>query len=173
MKNILIEKAAQFAKDAHDSVYHRRKYTDEPYHVHPERVAALVSTVTDNADMIAAAWLHDVLEDVAPKNPAYNAEAIEAAFGPKVLRLVLDLTDVSKPEDGNRATRKALDRAHTAQGSAEAKTVKLADMIDNMIDIAKYDPHFARVFKKEAKLCLPLLSNGNPILYAQLKKLLM
>lgn len=172
MKKDLIEKAQQFAIAAHDSVHHRRKYTDEPYHVHPARVAALVQTVTEDPEMIAAAWLHDVLEDVTPKNPNYDIQAINIAFGPRVLELVLALTDISRPEDGNRATRKALDRAHMAQGSAEAKTIKLADMIDNMIDISKYDPHFARVFKKEAQLSFPLLAEGNAILYATLKKLI-
>lgn len=168
----LSEKAKQYAINAHDSIKHRRKYTDEPYHVHLERVANLLATVCDDEEMIAAAWLHDVLEDVAPKNPAINEAAIREAFGERVLQLVLELTDVSKPSDGNRTVRKGLDRAHSATASPAGKTIKLADLIDNVIDISKHDPHFARVFRKEALLLLPSLKEGNVVLFERLKQLL-
>ena len=167
-----VELARQFTIAAHDSVQHKRKYTNEPYHVHPERVANLIASVTDDAEIIAAAWLHDVLEDVAPKNPAFNADTIEVTFGKRVLQLVLEVTDVSKPEDGNRATRKAIDREHLSQASRDGQTIKLADIIDNYIDISAHDAHFARVFKREAKLILPLLQAGDQTLFARLKQLL-
>lgn len=169
---IVVAEVAEFTRRAHDSVNHRRKYTDEPYHVHPERVAKLVAEVTADQEIIAAAWLHDVLEDVAPQNPQFNAETIRQQFGERVLQLVLEVTDVSRPEDGNRAARKAIDRAHLAKASAEGQTIKLADMIDNVIDIGKHDTHFIRVFKKEAKLNLEHLKLGNKVLYERLKKLL-
>lgn len=171
MANLLIE-VEIFTKAAHDSINHRRKYTDEPYHVHPERVAKLVSEVTSDQEVIAAAWLHDVLEDVAPTNSQFNAEAIRQQFGKRVLQLVLEVTDVSRLEDGNRAARKAIDRAHLAKASAEGQTIKLADMIDNVIDIGKHDAHFIRVFKAEAKLNLEHLKLGNKKLYEKLKSLL-
>ena len=63
--------------------------------------------------------------------------------------LVDDLTDVSKPQDGNRATRKELDRQHTAKASPDAKTIKLADLISNSRSIMKDDPNFAKVYMKE------------------------
>ncbi len=168
----LSARAATFAKAAHDSINHRRKFTDEPYHVHLARVAALVATVVNDEEIIAAAWLHDVLEDVAPHNNVYNADAIEREFGKRVLKLVIELTDVSKAEDGNRATRKALDRIHIANASPDGMTIKLADLIDNATDIAKHDAHFSRVFRKEAALLLPLLTAGNASLHAQLTRLL-
>lgn len=167
-----LEKVSQFAKSAHDSINHRRKYTDEPYHVHLERVANIVASVTSDIDIISAAWLHDVIEDVAPKNPRYNEKAILNTFGERVLKLVLEVSDVSKPTDGNRAVRKALDRAHYAAASPDGKTIKLADLIDNCIDITKHDPHFSRVFLREAKLLLPDLKDGHSTLYHQLKALL-
>ena len=68
----------------------------------------------------------DVVEDTP-----VSIKDIEDVFGPRVAALVSDLTDVSKPEDGNRATRKELDRQHTAKASPDAKTVKLADLISN------------------------------------------
>lgn len=44
--NDLINKVKEFTINAHNSIAHKRKYTNEPYHVHPERVAKLVTTVT-------------------------------------------------------------------------------------------------------------------------------
>lgn len=41
-------KAKGFAIKAHDSIEHKRKYTDEPYHFHPEPVAKIVSSVTQD-----------------------------------------------------------------------------------------------------------------------------
>jgi (p)ppGpp synthase/HD superfamily hydrolase len=171
MKNFL-KLARQFAIDAHTSIDHRRKYTNEPYHIHPARVAKIVSNVTSDKDMIAAAWLHDVLEDVAPKNPEFNEEAILRLFGKRTLRLVLEVTDVAKPEDGNREQRKLINREHLANASKDGKTIKLADLIDNTIDISKNDPDFYRIFKKEIMLDLPYLSEGNSVLFERLTKLL-
>lgn len=171
-KENVIAKAKNFTINAHNSIGHRRKYTDEPYYVHPERVARLVAEVTSDAEVIAAAWLHDVLEDVAPKNPDFNNAAILSMFGERVLKLVLEVTDISKPEDGNRLTRKKIDTAHLANASAEGQTIKLADLIDNIIDISKHDRNFARVFRKEAMLNLHHLRLGNKSLYNKLKQLL-
>ena len=168
----LIESAKQFCIDAHNSVNHRRKYTDEPYHVHPARVALLIASVTSDAEVIAAAWLHDVLEDVAPKNPEFGEDSMRAKLGDRVTRLVLEVTDVSRPTDGNRAVRKAIDRAHLAIASDNGKTIKLADLIDNILDISKHDPNFARVFKREALLDLPFLKSGDERLYRKVSELL-
>jgi (p)ppGpp synthase/HD superfamily hydrolase len=168
----LLFSAKEFTINAHNSVNQKRKYTGEPYHVHPERVANLVAAVTSDTEIIAAAWLHDVLEDVAPKNPEFNEDAILKTFGPRVLKLVIELTDISKPEDGNRAARKALDRLHLSKACPDAMTVKLADMIDNIFYFSEHDPHFARVFRREAKLTLPFLKSGNKSLYDRLSKLL-
>jgi (p)ppGpp synthase/HD superfamily hydrolase len=158
---------------AHDSIGHKRKYTDEPYYVHPGRVAKLVASVTSDAEIIAAAWLHDVLEDVSPKNPNFSAEVIRKNFGDRVLLLVLDVTDVSTLADGNRAKRKTIDRAHLANASDDAKTIKLADLIDNIVDITENDPNFAKIFRKEVVLDLPYLQSGNEQLYERLRQLLL
>ena len=168
----LIEKAKLFTINAHNSILHRRKYTDEPYYVHPERVAELVATVTSDCEIIAAAWMHDVLEDVAPKNSAFDKNTIFNYFGERVLQLVLEVTDVSTLKDGNRAKRKAIDREHLSHASNDAKTIKLADLIDNIIDITKHDPNFSKIFRKEALLDLPYLQTGNKKLYERVSQLL-
>jgi len=149
--------ALDFATAAHTG--QKRKYTGEDYIVHPMEVAEIVKTVAYTPEMIAAALLHDVVEDTDA-----SLEDILHRFGSAVADLVRDLTDVSQPEDGNRATRKALDRAHTAQASAAAKTIKLADLISNSRSIVEFDPKFAKVYLKEKALLLDVLTEGDEIL---------
>ena len=77
------------------------------------------------------------------------------------------LTDVSRPEDGNRATRKELDRLHVAKAPPRAKTIKLADIISNVSTIAAFDPGFAEVYIPEREAVLAVLTEGDPALYAK------
>src|SRR5688572_2066454 len=97
----LESRARGFAERAHAAIGQRRKYTGEPYIVHPIAVAELVRSVPHTPEMIAAALLHDVVEDT----PVTLAQ-IEAEFGPVVADLVDWLTDVSRPADGKRQVRK-------------------------------------------------------------------
>ncbi len=156
----LVDRAQTYAINAHKRIDHRRKYSEQPYSVHLASVARIVSSVTEDEEMIAAAWLHDVVEDT----PATLYD-IETAFGKEVALLVENLTDVSKPSDGNRAIRKAIDRQHTATGSSRAKTVKLADLIDNLQDICKHDMRFAQTFLIEMGATLEVLDVGNKQLH--------
>jgi len=158
----LAESALAFATEAHASIDQRRKYTGEPYIVHPIAVAELVRSVPHTEAMIAAAYLHDVVEDT----PVSLAE-IEAQFGAEVAMLVGWLTDVSRPGDGNRTVRKALDLAHTARAPAAAKTIKLADLIDNTRTISARDPGFWRVYRREKAAMLKVLTEGDATLWAQ------
>ena len=158
--DIMVQKAIFFATQAHAG--QTRKYTGEPYVNHPVEVMQLVSTVTDDPEILAAAVLHDVVEDT----PA-TIMNIRIGFNRRVAELVDDLTDVSKPEDGNRATRKELDRQHTAKASPDAKTIKLADLISNSRSIMKDDPNFAKVYMKEKTALLEVLTEGNIILFKQ------
>jgi len=155
----LIDAAYNFAKRMHGE--QKRKYTGAPYITHPVAVAKLVATVTYDCEMICAALLHDVIEDT----PATFDDICAAGFGPSIGRLVLELTDISKPEDGNRAARKAIDRAHIAHASPRGKTVKLADLIDNTESICRYDPNFARVYMAEKRKLLAVLSDGDSALF--------
>jgi HD domain len=152
----LINIAISFATEAHQRIDHRRKYSNQPYSVHLERVAKIVASVTSDEDMIAAAWLHDVVEDT----PA-TLDEIERQFGVSITSLVRELTDISKPSDGNRVLRKTLDREHLEQASARGQTVKLADLIDNCTDITKHDPTFGRVFLGEMAALLKVLTKGD------------
>ena len=102
----LVHRAREFATQAHRRIEQTRKYSKQAYEVHLKAVADLVAWVSDDQEMIAAAWLHDTVEDT----PATLGD-IEREFGSEVAQLVADLTDVSRPGDGNRAARKAIDRA--------------------------------------------------------------
>jgi len=158
--NDLIARARQFATEAHQRIDQRRKYTNQPYQEHLKAVAELVAEVTDDAEMIAAAWLHDTVEDT----PATFGD-LERAFGRDVRDLVAQLTDVSRPADGNRTLRKAIDRNHAAEATPRAKTVKLADLIDNCRDICHHDANFGRVYLGEAAALLDVLGDGDARLY--------
>lgn len=162
----LIERAALFAAAAHAAVGQRRKYTGRPYIEHPAAVAAIVESVEHTPEMVAAAWLHDVIEDTG-----VTLEDIREAFGIEVQHLVYWLTDVSRPEDGNRRERKAMDRDNLAAAPAAAQTVKLADVIDNAKDITAHDPDFAVVYKREIGALLHVMTLGDPGLYEQAREL--
>lgn len=157
----LVEKAEIFASAAHAAIGQVRKYTGAPYRTHLAAVASLVGTVTDDAEMLAAAWLHDTVEDTR-----ITFADIERVFGFRVTALVRDLTDVSRPEDGNRRARKALDRQHTAAAHPDAKTIKLADLIDNTRSIVARDRQFSKVYLGEKELLLPMLIEGDSRLWA-------
>lgn len=115
--------------------------------------------------MICAAYLHDVLEDVAPKNDAFGNDEIEREFGKEVLELVKWVTDISSMKDGNREKRKKIDRMHIGSAPSEAQTIKLSDLIDNSLTITKYDPDFSKIYLKEKRLLLEVLTKGNKNLW--------
>lgn len=159
----IVKHAEDIATYLHSVPMQRRKYTGDPYIVHPGAVVNIIKSVPHNDEMLAAAWLHDVVEDTVISLGEINSE-----FGECIGSLVEMLTDVSKPEDGNRAIRKEIDRLHTAKASPEAQTIKLADLIDNSKSILIYDKYgFGRVFLKEMKQLLGVLTNGDKSLLDQ------
>jgi len=151
-------KAKHFAMGYHAGQV--RKYTGAPYINHPAAVVELVRSVKHTEAMICAAWLHDVVEDtVGTLMDVFNL------FGEEVARLVSDLTDISKPTDGNRAARKAMDLLHTSRACPRAKTIKLADLIDNARSIVEHDPGLAKVYLREKARLLHVLRDGDPVLW--------
>lgn len=159
-KMALEEHARLFATAAHAAIGQLRKYTETPYIEHPAAVVAIVRSRPHTPEMIAAAWLHDVVEDTD-----VSIELIQQIFGEKVAEIVSDLTDVSKPGDGNRMIRKLVDYVHTEKACVEAKTVKLADLIDNTKSIVERDPGFAKVYLEEKRRLLEVLRDGDPVLW--------
>ena len=149
-----VQRAELFAQQAHKD--HQRKYTGDPYYVHLDEVRRIVKGAGGSEDMQAAALLHDTVEDTS-----VTSQDILKEFGAKIAKLVVELTDISKPEDGNRATRKAMDRDKLASASAEAQTIKYADLISNGKDIMQNDPKFAKVYMKEKADLLRVMTKGD------------
>lgn len=156
----IVEKARVFATAAHAACGQLRKYTYEPYIVHPADVVSIVKTVPHTNEMLCAAWLHDVVEDTG-----VTIETIREEFGSEVADLVGWLTDVSRPDHGNRAARKAVDRAHTAMAPAQAQTVKLADLISNTKSIVEHDEKFAKTYLEEKRMLLEVMTKGDRTLW--------
>ena len=77
----LVSEAIAFAVKAHDGM--RRKKSDAPYILHPLEAAVIVGTMTSDQNLIAAAALHDVVEDAN-----VTIEEVEAKFGKRVRELV-------------------------------------------------------------------------------------
>lgn len=158
----LEDRARRYATKAHAETGQRRKYTDEPYIVHPAAVVELVRSVSHTEAMLAAAWLHDTVEDT----PGTLSD-IRIHFGDDVATLVEMLTDKHLPEIENRAARKIAHFRHTAQASAAAQTIKLADIIDNTRSIIQFDAEFARVYLVEKRVQISLLTDGATELWQQ------
>lgn len=115
------------------SIWHEgqvRKYTNMPYITHPIRVAHAVSlSKISSDDTIAAAYLHDVMEDCGV---LYTD--ILTRFNSRVADLVFELTNKSKFHIPNatRKERKSYDLRHISEISRDAKIIKIFDRIDNL-----------------------------------------
>lgn len=154
-----IYSAFTFAHKAHSAINHVRKYTGEPYINHPVHVLSLLLTYVPEltTEMCCAALLHDTVEDTE-----VTLNDIEFAFNKKTRDLVYWLTDVSKPEDGNRETRKEKDRRHIAKAPSEAQTIKIADLMSNTSSIVEHDLNFAAIYLDEKSKLLELLEKADP-----------
>lgn len=160
------EEALEFARKAHGDQL--RKYSEEPYIEHPKRVAEIVRTVPHSSEMICAAYLHDVVEDT----PVAIKE-IRERFGEKVAGLVHELTDEYMKKNYphlNRRARKQKEVERQAGMSKEAKTIKLADVIDNTPDIVKNDPGFGRKYIYEMEKLTRVLIGGDKELFDRARK---
>jgi (p)ppGpp synthase/HD superfamily hydrolase len=155
--NDIVDRAELFARAAHGAIGQIRKYTGEAYVTHPIRVMGLVKTVLKDPDALAAALLHDVIEDTE-----LTKEDILTEFGPRVAEMVVALSDPPKVEGGpNRKARKALDRDRLSKASASVQTIKVADMIDNTESIVAHDPKLAKIYLEEKRLLLDVLTKAD------------
>jgi (p)ppGpp synthase/HD superfamily hydrolase len=136
----LVSRAADYAARRH--VGQRRKgASQEPYVNHLADVAHLLAQTLEepNPHLLAAAWLHDVLEDTCPTREEYDRTKveIETLFGQAVLALVLEVTDdKSLPDE----VRKRLQVETTAGKSLNARLLKLADKTSNLFALAVSPP---------------------------------
>lgn len=128
----MILEAIQLAKRAHETQV--RRFSGARYIEHPARVAMQVSLLRyADENMIAAAWLHDVLEDTR-----IRLDEIVATTNQDVGQLVKELTfDERELGDLTYDQRKRVQNAHVAQASFRAKSIKILDRLDNIQDFVR------------------------------------
>ena len=122
----LIEKAYAFAENAHKD---HTRYSGEPYFIHPSAVAKHLAELGMDAPTVAAALLHDAIEDVGT-----TPEEVERELGPEVLFLVEGVTKLGKHKyQGGERHAESLRRLLVAT-SADVRVliIKLADRYHNM-----------------------------------------
>jgi len=160
-----LEKIKLFADNAHGE--QMRRYTPDRYIVHPVRVMEMCREYGASLPMLAAALLHDVLEDT-PVTPnelsSFLYSVLNTEDAEVTLHLVEEMTDVytwEKYPDWNRKTRKQKEIERIAETSPEAQTIKYADIIDNSREISIHDPGFAVRYLQECRNILKKIDKGN------------
>ena len=132
----LLDRAIIFAVQAHAGTERRGK--GYPYIVHPMEAVEIVATMTPDQELLAAAALHDTVEDTE-----VTVEQLRAEFGERVASLVADESDVmpegmTEEDSWHQRKQAAIDRLSKA--SHDAKMVALGDKLSNMRAIARdYD----------------------------------
>ena len=129
----LLDRAIMFAVKAHAGTERRGK--GFPYIVHPLEAVSIVATITSDQELLAAAALHDTVEDTD-----VTVDQIRSEFGDRVASLVSTETDVvfdNRSEEDSWHDRKqaAIDRL--AAVSRDAKIVAIGDKLSNMRAIAR------------------------------------
>ncbi|KWV44769.1 phosphohydrolase [Bradyrhizobium macuxiense] len=121
----LISEAAEFAARRHSGMA-RKGRSGEPYINHLAEVANLLAAVTDGADaeLVAAGWLHDTIEDTAT-----TRDELARAFSARVASLVVECTDDMSLPKPVRRQKQIDDAPHKSQA---AKLIKTADKISNI-----------------------------------------
>lgn len=170
----VLQKIRAFADAAHGE--QMRKYTPDRYIVHPIRVMELCRPYNSSVPVLSAALLHDVLEDT-PVGGEELYQFLQTVMADteaqQTTALVVELTDVYTKKNypkWNRKKRRAAEEERMSQTSPEAQTIKYADIMDNCREIVEHDPDFARVFLRECRNLLQVMTDGHPELYRQAKQ---
>lgn len=167
----LYKDALCFAEKAHRGQV--RKYSGDPYILHPIRVANMVSSYTNLEELsflgyisnpenvVAAAILHDTLEDCG-----IELKEIEIRFGSPVAIMVSQLSHAScfDPElaKKNRATRFEADIEKLSRAWLPSRLIKLCDRIDNLDDIPEDDDWIRGGYLKESDILVGAIKEGLP-----------
>ncbi len=133
----LVSAAAELAARRH-SGQHRKGHEDEPYINHLAEVANLLAVATDGADaeLVAAGWLHDTIEDTDT-----TREELAERFSDRVTSLVVECTDDMSLPKHERRQRQVTD---APKKSPSAKLIKIADKISNVRARIFHNPNDAQ-----------------------------
>jgi guanosine-3',5'-bis(diphosphate) 3'-pyrophosphohydrolase len=174
--NEILEKVKHFADRAHGD--QRRKYCHERYIFHPIRVMENCKLYTDDDAVLAAALLHDVLEDTNTTREdmlEFLLGVMPDAMATRTLDLVVELTDVytkNNYPELNRRARKLKEADRLSKISGDAQTIKYSDIIDNVTNIFVNDPDFATVFIHEGRTALRKMEKGDQELFDKASKMI-
>lgn len=128
-----VEKAIVFATNAHEEV--RRKGKERLYILHPLEAMIIVSGLTEDEDVLAAAVLHDTIEDTE-----VTKEQILAVFGERVANLVAAESEDKRedlPAESTWKTRKQETIDHLKSISRDAKLICLGDKLANIREMSR------------------------------------
>jgi len=133
LNTAILDRAIIFAVRAHTGTERRGK--GFPYIVHPMEAVEIVATMTKDQELLAAAALHDTLEDTN-----ITFDQLRDEFGDRIASLVADESDtmpkgMSEEESWHTRKQAAIDRL--ARASHDAKIVALGDKLSNMRAIAR------------------------------------
>jgi guanosine-3',5'-bis(diphosphate) 3'-pyrophosphohydrolase len=162
----VLQKVYDFARAAHAG--QQRKFVNEPYIEHPLRVMKICEEYTQDPAILAAALLHDVLEDTVISDEEIDKslrKVMPVEKAKRSLNYVLDLTDVFNKKNHpkwNRRKRKQKEMDRLALASPEAQTIKYADIIDNSLDIIHAETDFKHKYLLECRSLLRRMKKGIP-----------
>ena len=128
LETTFFDKAVKFATEAHSGTERRGK--GYPYIIHPMEAASIVATITNDQEMLAAAILHDTVEDTD-----VTIEQIREQFGDRVAELVQHET-APMDESLTWRERKAIQVKQLCDAPYDSKVVALGDKLSNMRGIA-------------------------------------
>lgn len=125
----VLDRAILVATRAHSGAL--RKGCQTPYILHPLETAAICASMTDDLEVLAAAVLHDTVEDTA-----YPLELLEDQFGPRVAALVAAETEDKRPQRAPASTWR-IRKEETicrlrAEQRVEVKMLALSDKLSNL-----------------------------------------
>lgn len=138
----LLDKAIVFAVKAHHDTERRGK--GFPYIVHPMEAVSIVATMTSDPELLAAAVLHDVVEDTD-----VDIDRIRRSFGARIAALVDTESDrfpVGESEEESWHARKKASLERLRNASRDAKIVALGDKLSNMRAIARDEKELGAAF---------------------------
>lgn len=145
MDTTIVDKAIIYAVKAHSNTERRGK--GFPYIIHPMEAMAIVATITTDSELLAAAALHDVVEDTD-----HTVEDIRAEFGDRIASLVASESDIEIAgmcEEDSWHARKQAAISRLAAASRDAKIVAMGDKLSNMRIIARdYDEIGDRLWQR-------------------------
>ena len=163
LREALQDEAKKFSEKAHKG--QTRKFADEPYSNHPNRVAGIVKRFKSSHkidQLVSAALLHDTIEDTGT-----TEEDLHKLFGGLTASLVKELTSDPKGIDVKGKTKYLSDKMKSM--SSWALVVKLADRLDNVSDLKNATAEFAEKYSGQTRRLLKMLKQERKLTNTQQK----